>query len=68
MALLHLVPHALLLVVALWLIWPMIADPIRRRLSARFHPEAPSPDGVADALFVAWSDQDAPRAERRHTA
>ncbi len=56
MGTLHLVPYVLLMLVAFWLIWPILADPIRRRLH-RFHPEAPAPDGVADALFVAWADQ-----------
>ncbi len=57
MGMLHLVPHVLLSIVATWLIWPLLSDPIRRRIN-RFHPKAPSPDGVADALFVAWNDQD----------
>jgi len=60
MGALHLVPYVLLMLVASWLIWPVFADPIRRRLN-RFHPEAPSPDGVADALFVAWADQAEPK-------
>ena len=56
MDLLHLVPHALLLCVAAWLIWPAIIDPIRARLAVRFHPDAPTPDGVAEALFTTWGD------------
>ena len=68
MDLLHLVPHALLFFVAAWLVWPMITDPIRARLATRFHPDAPSPDGVADALFGAWSDEHDPINDRKRTA
>ncbi len=56
MGVLHLVPYILLVFVISWLVWPFVADPLRRRLN-QFHPKAPSPDGVADSLFVTWANR-----------
>lgn len=42
----------LLATVALWFFWPMIADPVARRLARRSET-----DRMADHLFQAWSNQ-----------
>ena len=54
MDMLHLVPAALLSTIGLWLLWPVIADPIaRRRRSARAR-DLEQADSLADALFENW--------------
>ena len=54
MSLLPLVPVMLLVVVAVWFIWPIVVDPISRAATRRGLGEA---DQLAENLFEAWSEQ-----------
>ncbi len=52
MTILSVVSVLLLAIVAAWFFWPMIADPIARRMSGNPESEA---DQVAEHLFAAWA-------------
>lgn len=54
MDLLPAIPAVLLFVVAVWLFWPAVADPITRARARRSRTDA---DRVADSLFAVWSEQ-----------
>lgn len=60
MDMLPLVPVVLLGVVSVWLIWPVIVDPLTRhaRTSKRKLPE--TADSLADGLFGAWLEESEP--------
>lgn len=55
MGLLHLVPITLLSIVAFWLLWPVLIDPLQKRLSAARRQRLQSADTLAESLFRAWS-------------
>lgn len=54
MSLLPLFPVVLLLIVAVWFFWPVVADPISRWLVRRGFVEA---DQLAENLFATWNEQ-----------
>ena len=60
MDMLPLVPVVLLGIVSVWLIWPVIVDPLTRytRASKRKLPE--TADSLADGLFGAWLENSEP--------
>lgn len=54
MELLLAVPVMLLIVVAVWLLWPLVADQVSRAM-ARRGPQTDA-DRVADSLFATWAE------------
>ena len=42
--------------VALWLLWPMLTEPARRRWRLMRRPAAEPADKLADTLFVTWTN------------
>ncbi len=59
---LHLVPVLVLSIVFVWLLWPVIVEPMSRRLRALRRPEAASADEIAEDLFGVWSEIGGDRA------
>jgi|GEM_PF-3161153 len=57
MDMLPLVPVVLLGAVGVWLLWPVIVDPLWANLHADRRGGSQSADGLADGLFGVWRDQ-----------
>ena len=56
MDVLHLVPAMLLCAVLVWLLWPVIVEPILRRARMLRRSPLGSADRLADGLFGTWSE------------
>ncbi len=56
MDMLPLVPVVLLGVVGVWLLWPVIVDPLKENLSPERRSAADQADGLADGLFGVWRE------------
>lgn len=54
MDMLPLVPVVLLGVVGVWLLWPVIVDPLTSNMRAKKRAEHGRADGLADGLFGVW--------------
>jgi len=57
MDMLPLVPVVLLGAVGVWLLWPVIVDPLKANLRVDMRGGSESADSLADGLFGAWRDQ-----------
>lgn len=57
MDMLHLVPVAVLCSVCCWLIWPVVVEPMLRRLNGGPSASLGSADLLADDLFEAWTER-----------
>ena len=56
MDMLPLVPVALLGAVGVWLLWPVIVDPLTSNLRAGRRAGSKQTDGLADGLFGVWRE------------
>lgn len=54
MDMLPLVPVILLVAVGVWLLWPVIVDPLKSNVRARKRAVSDHADGLADGLFGVW--------------
>ena len=54
MDLLPLVPVVLLGIVGVWLMWPVIVDPLKTNLRGDSRARRDRSDGLADGLFGVW--------------
>ncbi|MBT8459220.1 MAG: hypothetical protein KJN60_06110 [Boseongicola sp.] len=54
MDMLPLVPVVLLGVVGVWLLWPVIVDPLTTNLRAKKRAASDHAEGLADGLFGVW--------------
>ena len=57
MGVLHLSPVILLGVVAVWLLWPVLVEPVQRRIRAFRRPRSEPADVLAEGLFFRWAQE-----------
>ena len=57
MGLLPAIPMLLLAVVAAWLFWPLVADPIARLTNPARRVLRQDADRMADQLFASWTER-----------